>query len=263
MTVTGLDTLLTEDFVGIGPVGFMLPKPAWLDRFGPDLHYDRLELDEITSRDYGDASVVVARQHAAGEARGNPVPGDTRVSFVLVPPTAARRDASPASSTASWPPREAKRDGGHHRRPPGPPRALSWANRMLERVLGRGKGPPFLRLLTVPGRRTGQPRITPVAPVFGDDGSVWLVAAYGDTAWVRNVRAAGRVELHRGDDRTVYAARELDAVEAVPVLRAYLAKGTSMFVRRHFGVTARSTDAAIAAEAARHPTFALTPVEQP
>ncbi len=81
----GLDALLTDDFVGIGPVGFMLPKPAWLERFGPDLRYDSLELDEITSRDYGDASVVVARQHAAGEARGNPVPGDTRVSFVVVP----------------------------------------------------------------------------------------------------------------------------------------------------------------------------------
>ena len=80
-----LDALLADDFVGIGPVGFALPKPAWLDRFGPELHYDRLELDEITSRDYGDAAVVVARQHAVGEARGNPVPGDTRVSFVLVP----------------------------------------------------------------------------------------------------------------------------------------------------------------------------------
>jgi hypothetical protein len=80
-----LDGLLTEDFVGIGPVGFMLPKPAWLDRLGPDLRYDRLELDEITSRNYGETSVVVARQHAAGEARGNPVPADTRVSFVVVP----------------------------------------------------------------------------------------------------------------------------------------------------------------------------------
>ncbi len=80
-----LDDLLTEDFVGIGPVGFTLPKPAWLDRLGPDLHYDRLELDEVTSRDYGEATVVVARQHAVGEARGNPVPGDTRVSFVFVP----------------------------------------------------------------------------------------------------------------------------------------------------------------------------------
>ncbi len=144
-----------------------------------------------------------------------------------------------------------------------PPRALAWANRVLERVLARGKGPPFLRLLTVPGRRSGQPRTTPVAPLFGDEGSVWLVAAYGDTAWARNVRATGRVELHRGDDRTVYDARELDAAEAIPVLRAYLAKGTSVFVRSHFGVTARSADAAIEAEAPRHPTFALTPVTQP
>ncbi|MGD9998170.1 MAG: nitroreductase family deazaflavin-dependent oxidoreductase [Ilumatobacteraceae bacterium] len=141
-----------------------------------------------------------------------------------------------------------------------PPRVLKFANRVLERVLARGKGPPFLRLLTVAGRRTGTPRTTPVAPVFGDDGSVWLVAAYGDTGWARNVRAAGWVELRRGDDRTRYDARELDAVAAAPVLRAYLAKATSLFVRRHFAVTARSTDAEIAAEAPRHPTFALTRV---
>jgi len=87
----GLDGLLTEDFVGIGPVGFMLPKPPWLDRFGPDLRYDGLELDEITSRSYGDTSVVVARQHATGEARGNPLPADTRVSFVVVPAADGRQ----------------------------------------------------------------------------------------------------------------------------------------------------------------------------
>ncbi len=81
----GLDALLAEDFLGIGPVGFVLPKQAWLDRFGPDLRYERLELDEITARDYGDTTVVVARQHASGEAHGNPVPADTRVSFVVVP----------------------------------------------------------------------------------------------------------------------------------------------------------------------------------
>ena len=80
-----LDGLLTSDFVGIGPVGFMLPKDAWLARFGPDLRYDSLDLDEVSTRRYGDATLVVARQHAAGEARGNPVPPDTRVSFVVVP----------------------------------------------------------------------------------------------------------------------------------------------------------------------------------
>jgi ketosteroid isomerase-like protein len=79
-----LDALLTDDFVGIGPVGFMLAKTAWLNRLGPNLRYERLELDEITSRSYADAAVVVARQHAAGEARGNPLPADTRVSFVVV-----------------------------------------------------------------------------------------------------------------------------------------------------------------------------------
>jgi deazaflavin-dependent oxidoreductase (nitroreductase family) len=143
-----------------------------------------------------------------------------------------------------------------------PPRALAWANRALGRVLDKGNGPPFLRLLTVDGRRTGQPRTTPVVPVLGDDGTAWLVSAYGDTGWVRNVRAAGRVELRRGEDRAVYDARELEPLEAVPVLRAYLSKPTSLFVRRHFGVTARSSDAAIATEAARHPTFALTPVDE-
>ena len=79
-----LDARLTDDFVGIGPVGFMLPKAAWLSRFGPGLRYDRLELDEVSERTYGDASVVVARQHAAGEAHGNPLPADTRVTFVAV-----------------------------------------------------------------------------------------------------------------------------------------------------------------------------------
>jgi deazaflavin-dependent oxidoreductase (nitroreductase family) len=144
-----------------------------------------------------------------------------------------------------------------------PPRVLSWANRALERVLRRGGGPPFLRLLTVAGRRTGVPRTTPVVPVKGNGDRVWVVAAYGDTAWARNVRAARRVELHRGEDHRFYDARELDAVDAVPVLRAYLAMRTSVFVRRHFGVTARASDEAIFAEASRHPTFALAALVQP
>jgi hypothetical protein len=98
--------------------------------------------------------------------------------------------------------------------------------------------------------------------VFGEGGSAWLVSAYGETGWVRNVRVAGRVELRRGEDRALYDARELDAFEAVPVVRAYLGKVASLFVRRRFGVTARSSEAAIADDASKHPTFALTPVAQ-
>ena len=68
----------------IGPVGFMLPKAAWLDRLGPELRYDRLDHDEVSTRSYGDATAVIARQHASGDARGNPVPPGTRVTFVVV-----------------------------------------------------------------------------------------------------------------------------------------------------------------------------------
>jgi Domain of unknown function (DUF4440) len=80
----GLDKLLTDDFVGIGPVGFVLDKGAWLGRLGPDLRYEHLELDEVSTRHQGSTAMVVAHQHAVGTARGNPLPPDTRVSFTVV-----------------------------------------------------------------------------------------------------------------------------------------------------------------------------------
>jgi len=79
-----LDALLTDDFVGIGPVGFVLDKDAWLARFGMGLEYERLELDEVSARRHGDAAIVIARQRAVGTHSGNPTPPDTRVSFMVV-----------------------------------------------------------------------------------------------------------------------------------------------------------------------------------
>jgi hypothetical protein len=89
-----LDAVLAEEFVGVGPVGFVLRRDAWLDRFGPDLRYDDLELDEIDVRSVSDGtSVVIAHQHARGEAQGNPLPEETRVSFVVVDRPAGPRIA--------------------------------------------------------------------------------------------------------------------------------------------------------------------------
>jgi deazaflavin-dependent oxidoreductase (nitroreductase family) len=135
------------------------------------------------------------------------------------------------------------------------------ANTMLRRMLRRGRGPAFMQLLTVRGRNTGKLRSTPVVPVVHDDRR-WLVSPFGDVEWVRNARAAGRVQLARGDDRDEYHVRELDAHEATPVLRRYLSMPSARFVRRDFDVSSTSDDAAIAAEAPRHPVFRLTPVEE-
>jgi deazaflavin-dependent oxidoreductase (nitroreductase family) len=133
------------------------------------------------------------------------------------------------------------------------------ANKVLTTLVGKGRGPEFMRLLTVTGRVTGRTHTTPVVPVERD-GQVWLVSPFGEVGWVRNVRATGRLDLHRGDDRTAYEARELGAAEAVPVLRTYLSMPSERFVRSDFDITSRSSDEAIAREAPRHPVFALTPV---
>jgi ketosteroid isomerase-like protein len=79
-----LDDLLTDDFVGIGPVGFVLDKPMWLGRFEYGLRYDELALDEVDVHRHGDAAIVVAHQHAVGFSGETPTPPDTRVSFTLV-----------------------------------------------------------------------------------------------------------------------------------------------------------------------------------
>jgi deazaflavin-dependent oxidoreductase (nitroreductase family) len=141
-------------------------------------------------------------------------------------------------------------------------RAQRVADKMLGRMLRRGRGPSFMQLLTVRGRRSGRLRTTPVVPVV-DDGLVWLVSPFGEVEWVRNARAAGRVQLARGDHRVDHHVRELDVHEATPVLRRYLSMPSARFVRRDFDVTSTSDDAAIAADAVHHPVFALTPVEDP
>jgi ketosteroid isomerase-like protein len=79
-----LDTLLADEFVGIGPVGFVLDKPMWVGRFEHGLRYEQLDLQEVAIRSHGDTTIVVAHQHAVGDAGGTPVPPETRVSFVIV-----------------------------------------------------------------------------------------------------------------------------------------------------------------------------------
>ena len=46
-------------------------------------------------------------------------------------------------------------------------------------------------LLTVTGRKTGQPRSTPVA-VVDLGGRRWVIGTFGEVNWVRNLRAAGQ-----------------------------------------------------------------------
>ena len=78
-----LEGALTDDFVGVGPRGFMLNKEQWLGRFAGGLSYESLTLDELEARFYGEAAVATCRQKQAGEFRGNDVGGEFRATLVF------------------------------------------------------------------------------------------------------------------------------------------------------------------------------------
>jgi ketosteroid isomerase-like protein len=80
-----LEGLLTDDFAGIGPLGFTLPKQAWLDRHrSRDLRYDSFSLAEVQTRVHGPAAVVTVRNNTGGRYQGHPIPEATRATLVLV-----------------------------------------------------------------------------------------------------------------------------------------------------------------------------------
>jgi ketosteroid isomerase-like protein len=80
-----LDSDLVEDFTGIGPLGFLLPKHAWLNRFAQGLSYDEFSLEETQVRRYGGTAVVVARQNQKGTMGSNPLPfAAVRATLVLL-----------------------------------------------------------------------------------------------------------------------------------------------------------------------------------
>ena len=62
-----LERALADDFVGVGPRGFMLTKDQWLSRHqAGNLKYQSFGLDEVQVRLYGDAAVMVCRETAEG-----------------------------------------------------------------------------------------------------------------------------------------------------------------------------------------------------
>lgn len=76
---------LTDDFLGVGPLGFLLPRQAWLDRHAPNaLVYEKYELQETQLREYGDTVVVTTKLDQPGTYQGNPIPANTRSTLVLV-----------------------------------------------------------------------------------------------------------------------------------------------------------------------------------
>ena len=146
-----------------------------------------------------------------------------------------------------------------HYRPPGWftrnvfNRTVAGLTRMGVSVLGS-------RVLETRGRKSGEPRRTPVN-LLTIDGHEYLVSPRGHGQWVRNVRADdGRLTLILGRRRRAYVARELatDDVHTAQILRAYLKRWKAEVGVFFEGTGPDSTDAELASIAPKHPIFELT-----
>jgi ketosteroid isomerase-like protein len=81
-----LDTLrelIAEDFLSIGPRGFVLDKPQWMDRHR-QFTYHALETSDMDVRGYGDTAVVRDVQRNRATWKDQQVQVATRVSQVWV-----------------------------------------------------------------------------------------------------------------------------------------------------------------------------------
>lgn len=138
------------------------------------------------------------------------------------------------------------------------PKWLKLMNALGGFLLRRGIrfGPPLL--LSVPGRRSGQLRTTPVSPVVVAN-QRYLVAGFADADWVKNARASGWGLLGHGKQRNRVRLRELPIAERPPVLKAFV---TEMRGSRGFiNVPPDAPLSTFAAVADRFPVFRVEAAE--
>ena len=130
------------------------------------------------------------------------------------------------------------------------------ANAAMRAALRLGLAPSRYSLLSVRARSSGKVLSTPVI-VLSRAEERFLVSPYGERAWVKNARAAGRIELSRGGRTQPFTIEELGAEDAAPVLQQYWQE--TPITRPYFAITDDADLAAFATEAARHPVFRLRP----
>ena len=113
-------------------------------------------------------------------------------------------------------------------------------------------------MLEVRGRKSGQPRRTPVN-LLTLEGKRYLVAPRGHTQWVRNLRAQGDGRLLLGRRAENFTALELADDAKRAVLRAYLKRWKWEVGSFFDGVGPDSTDDELRRIAPDHPIFRLSP----
>lgn len=139
----------------------------------------------------------------------------------------------------------------------GLPRWLTPANRLVTTLNRMGLALGTQWVLSIPGRRSGLMRATPVS-LLHIDGARYVATGF-ETQWVKNARASCWGTVQRGRQVYPVVLRELPVDERAPILREFpvqVPHGTPFF-ERLLGLPADPD--AFAAAADRCPVFRLDP----
>jgi deazaflavin-dependent oxidoreductase (nitroreductase family) len=129
-------------------------------------------------------------------------------------------------------------------------------NRAMSAYASLGLPPSWQVTLEVRGRRSGRAYST-VLVCADHDGDRYLVSMLGeDSAWVRNVRAAGGDAVIRHGRRRKVRLEEVPASRRAPILKAYLKRAIG--ARPHFDLSPDADVEEFQRVAARYPAFRMT-----
>lgn len=140
-----------------------------------------------------------------------------------------------------------------------PPWWLKYVNKMMIGLnkLGIGTGPV---VLTVPGRKSGKPRSTPVTPMT-IDGHRYIVGGLPKGDWAANARAAGEATVHHGRRDQRVRLVEIPAEQARPLLRQFpILVPTGVGFMRNAGLVTGPNPDEFEALAGQCPVFRLDPI---
>ncbi|HEY0631128.1 MAG TPA: nitroreductase family deazaflavin-dependent oxidoreductase [Thermoleophilaceae bacterium] len=130
-------------------------------------------------------------------------------------------------------------------------------NRLVAALTRMGISVAGSRVLEVPGRKSGEPRRTPVNLLTLDD-QRYLVAPRGHTQWVRNLRASGSGRLLVGRRAEAFTAVEVEDADKPGILRAYLKRWKWEVGAFFGGVGPDSDDGELQRIAPDHPIFRIS-----
>jgi deazaflavin-dependent oxidoreductase (nitroreductase family) len=130
-----------------------------------------------------------------------------------------------------------------------------FAGQVFAALLRVGIGFQHNFILEVRGRRSGRVFSTPVN-VLAYHGKTYLCASRGETQWVRNARASGKVTLAKGSRRDEYTVRELPVAEGAEPLKEFLDRFATS-VQRYYPVKKGAPVSAFAECAKTMPVFEL------